>query len=121
MVSDTPEKSAEQLIRSRTYNSYEEIRKDKKSKSLFVDSVHLSTNSSYHVVSGSVTNNTSSTVKFVVVEINLTDENGKTFDSDTVYACGEEGIRPGASAKFECHLNKDSRTESCYASILRYD
>lgn len=121
LVSNTPENSAAQLIKARTYSSYEELWAAKRKKSLFVDSVYISTNSSYHVVSGSVTNNTSSTVKFVVVEIHLKDEDGKTFDTDTTYACGEEGIQPGASAKFECYLDKDNRTDSCSASILRYD
>lgn len=121
LISDSSEKSAEQLIKSRTYNSYEEIREEKRSKSLFIDSVYLSSNSSYDIVSGSVTNNTSLTVKFVVVQISLKDENGKTFDSDTTYVCGEEGIRPGASAKFECYFDKDKRTDNCYVSILRYN
>lgn len=121
LVSNTPENSAAQLIKARTYSSYEELWAAKRSKSLFVDSVRLSSNSSYDIVSGSVTNNTSSTVKFVVVTISLKDENGKVFDSDTAYACGEEGIRPGASAKFECHFTKDERTDSCTVSILRYD
>lgn len=121
LVSNTPENSASQLIKARTYSSYEDLWAERRKASLYVDSVNLSTNSSYHIVSGSVTNNTSSTVKFVVVEINLKDKDGKAFDSDTVYACGEEGIRPGASARFECHIKKDSRTEHCSASILRYD
>lgn len=121
LVSDTPEKGATQLIKTRTYNSQEEIKRIKQSKSLYIDSLNMSTNSNYHVVTGSVTNNTSSTVKFVVVEIHLKDADGITFDTDTTYACGEEGIRPGASAKFECHLDKDSRTERCAAWILRYD
>ena len=114
---ETDEESAKQLVKFNSFSSVEE----KKKKSLIIDSLKMSSNSSYHVVSGSVKNNTSSTVKFVVVEIHLKDADGITFDTDTTYACGEEGIRPGASAKFECYLDKDSRTESCAAWILRYD
>lgn len=120
-VDGIPERVAEYLIKKRTFSSEQEARRARQSKSLFVDSLYMSTNSSYHVVSGSVTNNTSSTAKFVVVEIHLKDKDGKTFDTDTTYACGEEGIRPGASAKFECYLDKDRRTDDCTASILRYD
>lgn len=120
LVAETPRKSAEYFIKLKTYNSIEELWEARRSKSLIVQSYSGYSKGSYFVVSGTVKNNTSSTVRFVVVKIELIDKNGNVFDSDTTYAVGEEGISPGNSAKFECYLDDDRDIEKYSASIFSY-
>lgn len=120
LVAETPRKSAEYFIKLKTYNSIEELWEARRNKSLIVQSYSGYSKGSYFVVSGTVKNNTSSTVRFVVVKIELIDKNGNVFDSDTTYAVGEEGISPGNSAKFECYLDDDRDIEKYSASIFSY-
>lgn len=58
----------------------------KEEEELFITSLKGVHDGDYFIVSGEVENNSSSTVKFVVVKIELIDENGKVFDSDTTFA-----------------------------------
>ena len=81
---------------------------------------HTTSGKKYKVY-GTVTNNTSRTVKFVKVKISLLDKDGKVIDTDTTYACGSEGLAPGESSKFDCYISKDSRTEKFTAEIYDYD
>lgn len=93
----------------------------KEEEELFITSLKGVHDGNYFIVSGNVENNSSSTVKFVVVKIELIDEKGKVFDSDTTFAVGEEGIRPGNSAKFKCYFDNDDRLENYSANIFSYD
>lgn len=120
LVAETPQKSAEFFIKQKTYDSLEELQETKRSKSLIIQNYSGKGEGNYFVVSGSVKNNTSATVRFVVVKIELIDKNGNVFDSDTTYAVGEEGISPGNSAKFECYLDNDINIEKYSASIFSY-
>ncbi len=120
LVAETPQKSADYFIKQRTYNSLEELWEARDSKSLIVQSYSGYSKGNYFIVSGTVKNNTPSTVRFVVVKIELIDGNGNVFDSDTTYAVGEEGISPGNSAKFECYLDDDRNIEKYSASIFSY-
>lgn len=120
LVAETPQKSADYFIKLRTYNSLEELLAAKRSKSLFIQSHRGYIKGDYFIVSGTVKNNTSSTVSFVVVKIELIDRNGNVFDSDTTYAVGEEGISPGNSAKFECYLDNDINIARYSVSIFSY-
>lgn len=120
LVAVTPQKSAEYFIKQKTYDSLEELWEARDSKSLIVQNYSGQTEGSYFVVSGSVKNNTSATVKFVVVKIELIDKNGNVIDSDTTYAVGEEGISPGNSAKFKCYLDDDMDIAKYSARIFSY-
>lgn len=52
--------------------------------------------------SGSITNNSKSTVKFVTVKISFKDSKGNTIDTESTYAVGSEGLAP--RRKFKIHL-----------------
>ncbi|MCM1059629.1 MAG: zinc ribbon domain-containing protein [Eubacterium sp.] len=120
-VSDTIENSTIQLVKARTYSSDEERREAIRSKSVIVESLNHSSSGNYYEVYGTVTNNTLYTVKFVKVKVSMQDAEGKVIDTKTTYACGDEGLKPGETTKFECYVEKDSRIESFTAEIYEYD
>lgn len=120
-VSDTIENSTIQLVKARAYSSDEERREAIRSKSVIVESLNHSSSGNYYEVYGTVTNNTLYTVKFVKVKVSMNDKDGKVIDTETTYACGDEGLKPGESTKFECYIEKDSRAESFTAEIYEYD
>lgn len=121
LICDTEEESAEKLVKDNAYKSAEERQQDIRSHSLIVSSISHSSSTNYYNVYGTVTNNTENTVRFVKVKICLLDAGGNVIDTDTTYACGSEGLKPGESSKFECYIKKDSRTDSFQASIYDYD
>lgn len=121
LICDTNEESAETLVKDNAYKSAEERQQDVRSHSLIVSSISHSSSTNYYNVYGTVTNNTESTVRFVKVKICLLDAGDNVIDTDTTYACGSEGLKPGESSKFECYIKKDSRTDSFQASIYDYD
>ena len=93
----------------------------RRNSSVIVESLNHSTSGSNYKVYGTVTNNTLYTVKFVKVKVSMKDADGKVIDTETTYACGAEGLKPGESTKFECYIKKDSKAISFSAEIYEYD
>lgn len=81
---------------------------------------HFAEGSNYKVY-GNVTNNTSCTVKFVKVKVVMRDADGKLLDTKMIYACGDEGLAPGGTVKFECYMKEDTKAKSFSAEIYEYD
>jgi hypothetical protein len=77
-------------------------------------------NSMYDVFVGSVTNVSDETYRFIQVRGTFTDENGNAIDTDTTYACGDEGLRPGETTKFTLSVRKDSRIKRIKYSVYDY-
>lgn len=84
-----------------------------------VDSV--TSNSSYTVCTGKVTNNGKKTYKFVTVKGSFKDSSGTTLDTDETYAVGSEGLEPEESSSFRLSVPKDYDIDSCSVSISDYD
>ena len=103
------------------YSSNEEMREERRKTSLIVEECDITTSGKNYKIYGTVTNNTYSTVYFVKVKVSLLDENYKVLDTETTYACGDEGIKPNESAKFDCFIEKDSNMEYYRAEIYDYD
>lgn len=120
-IKNSKEESADELVKKYAYSSAEELREEQRKTSLIVEEYRLTTVGDNYKIYGSVTNNTSKTVYFVKVKVSLKDEDYKVIDSETTYACGDEGIRPGDSCKFECYIEKDSEMEYYSAEIYDYD
>lgn len=120
-VASTNEESAEKLIKGVAYSSSEEMREEQRKTSLIVEEFNITTSGKNYKIYGTVTNNTSRTVYFVKVKVSLLDENYKVLDTETTYACGDEGIKPGESTKFDCFIEKDSDMEYYRAEIYEYD
>ena len=120
-VADTNDESAEKLVKGMAYASTEEKREAERKTSLIVESQNFTTSGKNYKIYGTVTNNTSRTVYFVKVKVSLMDDNYKVLDTETTYACGDEGIAPGESTKFECYIEKDSNAAHYKAEIYDYD
>lgn len=86
-----------------------------------ISDIQLSSNSSYTVVEGKISNNSSRTVKFVKIKGSFQDRSGNVIDTDWTYAVGSEGLAPGESCKWRMSVEKDGKISKCSVSILDYD
>jgi len=120
-VADTNDEAAEQLVKGVAYSSSEEKREAERKTSVIVESQDFTTSGKNYKIYGTVTNNTSRTVYFVKVKVSLIDDNYKVVDTETTYACGDEGLEPGESTKFECYIKKDANATHYNAEIYDYD
>lgn len=129
---DSSKENADKLVKNASYSSNDEyikaLRKEKQEqqKQFEKTNVHVS-EQDYYIsgndikIYGAVLNNTSQTVRFVKVKISLLDANGAVIDTDSTYACGDEGLAPGESTKFECYLTYDPAVECFTAEVYDYD
>ena len=88
---------------------------------LDIGPVDLSTNSSYTIATGTVTNNGSHTYTFVKVKGTFEDSSGTVVDTDWTYVVGSEGLAPGETKSYRLSVPKDYTICSCTVSILDYD
>ena len=88
---------------------------------LDIGPVDLSTNSSYTIATGTVTNNGSHTYTFVKVKGTFEDSSGTVVDTDWTYVVGSEGLAPGETKSYRLSVPKDYTIRSCTVSILDYD
>lgn len=77
--------------------------------------------SSYYYASGSLTNYSSKTVKYVKVKVLFKSSYGSTVDTDWTYAVGSEGLAPYETVKWECSVKKDYSIQSVSAEIIDFD
>lgn len=88
---------------------------------LNISDIYVSSNSSYTVCTGKVTNNGEFTYKFVSIKGVFKDAFGTVVDTDSTYAVGSEGLAPGESKSFRMSVRRDSTIEDCSVSITDYD
>ena len=115
------ELSSDYYRRQREKEEAEAAARQKGEQSLKVKATSLTSNNTYMIFEGTVTNNGSDTYYFVKVKIVYKDSSGNVIDTDTAYACGDEGIAPGETVKFTGYVDKDSRIETASASIYDFD
>ncbi len=87
---------------------------------LKISRVSLSSNSSYTIAEGTITNNSFVTVKYVQIKGAFKDSSGSVIDTDWTYAVGSEGLAPGESCTWRMSVKKDSSIKSCDVSILDF-
>lgn len=83
--------------------------------------IKVSSNSSYTICTGTVTNNGNKTYKFVQIKGSFKDSSGTVIDTDSTYAVGSEGLAPGESKTFRMSVDKNYQISSCSVSIYDYD
>lgn len=101
---------------SKQSNSYESVY-----SALDFSNIQISSNSSYTICTGTVTNNGNKTYKFVQIKGSFKDSSGTVLDTDSTYAVGSEGLAPGESKTFRMSVDKNYSIESCSVSIYDYD
>jgi hypothetical protein len=80
-------------------------------KSDTVTQDNLTVTGTYHAVSnpyveGTITNNSSKTVRYIKIKIALYDKNNSVIDTAWTYAIGAEGIAPGESSKWKVYCSE---------------
>lgn len=88
---------------------------------LRISNISLSSNSSYTIAEGTITNNSDETVSYVKIKGSFETSSGKVVDTDWTYAVGSEGLEPGESCKWRMSVSKDGSIKSCTVTILDFD
>lgn len=88
---------------------------------LRISNITLSSNSSYTIAEGTITNNSDQTVSFVEIKGSFKSSYGTVVDTDWAYAVGSEGLAPGESCKWRMSVSKDSSIKDCTVTILDFD
>lgn len=88
---------------------------------LKISNVTLSSNSSYTIAEGTITNNSDQTVSFVKIKGSFENSSGTVVDTDWTYAVGSEGLAPGESCTWRMSVKKDYSIKDCTISILDFD
>lgn len=80
--------------------------------------VSVTSNSSYTIFTGTVTNNGEKSYDFVEVKGSFKDSSGTVLDTDWTYAVGSEGLDPGESTTFRLSVQKNSKITDCSVSFM---
>ena len=88
---------------------------------LKISGVSVTSNSSYTVCTGTITNNGKKTYKYVKIKGSFKNSSGTVLDTDWTYAVGSEGLAPGESKTFRMSVPKNYDIKSCSISITDYD
>lgn len=86
-----------------------------------ISNEQLSSSRAFTTVTGTITNLSDQTVRFVEVKGAFKNSSGKTIDTDWTYAVGSEGLASGESSKFEISVDKDSSIKSCDVTVQDFD
>ena len=89
---------------------------------LRISDIKLNTyGSSYIKATGTITNNSSHTVRFVKIKGSFETSSGAVVDTAWTYAVDSAGLEPGETCKWEMSVKKDYQIANCSVSILDLD
>lgn len=87
---------------------------------LKISNTKVTSNSSYTICTGTLTNNGKATYKFVQVKGAFQNSSGKVVDTDSTYAVGQEGLAPGESTTFRLSIKKNTSVTKCNVTIFSF-
>ncbi len=87
---------------------------------LKISNTKVTSNSSYTICTGTLTNNGKATYKFVQVKGAFQNASGKVVDTDSTYAVGAEGLAPGESTTFQLSIKKNASATKCNVTIFSF-
>ena len=123
-IADTIEKSADELVKENGYSSTEKWVNSQKTNEndtiLSISNIKYSLSGDNYKVTGTVTNNTSHNVRFIKIKVMLVDKNENVLNTDSVYACGDEGLSTGETTMFECYISKADDVTDAKAVVYDY-
>lgn len=88
---------------------------------LKISDVKVYSEYSFTFAEGSLTNNSTSTVKYVKLKGSFKSRLGTVIDTDWTYAVGSEGLAPGETCKWKMSVAKDYDITDCDVTILDND
>lgn len=103
-----------------SYNNTQKEKKETSTTPIKISALTFSSNSSYKIAEGTVTNTGSRTVYYVKVKVAFKDNSGTSIDTNWTYAVSSEGLEPGESKKFSVSVKKDYSITDATASILDF-
>ena len=103
---------------SSTSSSSSSYSYESKYSALKISNVSLTSNSSYTVCTGTITNKGKKNYSFVEVKGAFKNSSGTVLDTDWTYAVGSEGLAPGESKTFRMSVPKNYSISSCSVSIM---
>lgn len=77
-------------------------------------------NDLYTVYTGKITNISKSTHRFVKVKGTFQDENENAIDTDSTYACGDEGLEPGETTTFRLSTKANPAVKKIHMQVYDY-
>ena len=120
-------KNRQMSFSSYCYTHYNEFDDNAKSgqnsyvaSQLQISDIKLSSYGDYINASGSITNNSDYTVKFVKIKGSFESSSGAVIDTDWTYAVDSAGLAPGESCKWELHVKRDYQISNCNVSIIDF-
>lgn len=88
---------------------------------LKISDVKVYSEYSFTFAEGLLTNNSTSTVKYVKLKGSFKSRLGTVIDTDWTYAVGSEGLAPGETCKWKMSVAKDYDITDCDVTILDND
>ena len=88
---------------------------------LKISDVKVYSEYSFTFAEGSLTNNSSSTLKYVKLKGSFKSRLGTVIDTDWTYVVGSEGLAPGETCKWKMSVAKDYDITDCDVTILDND
>lgn len=85
---------------------------------LKISNVRVTSNSSYTVCTGTITNTGNNNYSFVEIKGAFKNSSGTVIDTDSTYAVGSEGLAPKESKSFSMSVPKNYSISSCSVSII---
>lgn len=80
---------------------------------LLITNNGITSNSSYTICEGKITNKGKDSYKFIKIKGSFVDGNGNVVDTDWTYAIGGEGLSPGESTTWRLSVDKDTSIKDC--------
>ena len=102
------------------YTTQEKEESHNVNSDLTFSNISVSHNSSYTVVTGSVTNKGSHTYKYVKIKGAFKNSSGTVLDTDWTYAVGSEGLGKGETTTFRMSVKKNVSIRNCSITITDY-
>lgn len=104
--------------KSNSYSGSKSSSYESKYTALKVSDIKVTSNSSYTVCTGTVTNTGKQKYTFVKVKGAFKDLKGKVLDTDSTYAAGSEGLAAGESTTFRMSVPKNVSIKTCTVTIM---
>ncbi len=85
---------------------------------LDITNVYVTSNSSYTVCTGKITNTGNMSVRYIKIKGAFQNASGITVDTDWTYGIGSEWLAPGESTTFRLTVSKDTSIKKCNVTFI---
>ena len=94
--------------------------KEKEEKLLVLEETSCMTGSNYTHAKGYVKNNSNTTIYYIEITANFTDDLGNVIDTNYTFGAGGEGLKPNSRKSFEIGVPTNSSITKCKSGITDF-